>query len=118
MNTLVLLAFAAAQAVSGAPLSSRAPTGTLCLDLVGENHGPVCHSFSASRIDPAPDICECLNGQLQVAAPYCAPDEVPQVPTHEFKLARHAAALRAGTLVGQSYSGRSYCIAQPFSRAP
>ena len=122
MNTAVLAAaisiLAAAQGADVGLSAAHAPTGTLCLDALGENRGPVCRVFSASRIDARPDICQCLSDTLQVDTPYCAAGETPQVPTHAFKLARRAAALKGGTLVGQSYNGRSYCIAPPFSRAP
>ena len=111
----VLAALAAVQLIAGgaAPSASRAGSGTLCLDPLGENRGAVCRSFGASRIDPRPDICQCLNGDLQVDAPYCGRGEAPQIPTHAFKLARREAALRDGTLVGKTYAGRSYCIAPP-----
>ena len=115
MTNLALVALAALQAVAGGASASaaHAPYGTLCLDLLGENHGPVCRSFSASRIDPRPDICQCLDANLQVDAPYCGRGETPQVPTRDFRLARREAALRDGTLVGKAYHGRSYCIAPP-----
>lgn len=115
MTNAVLAALAAAQAIAGgaSASTSHAPYGTLCLDLLGENRGPVCRAFSASRIDPRPDICQCLDGSLQVDAPYCGRGETPQVPTRDFETARRAAALRDGTLVGKAYRGRSYCIAPP-----
>lgn len=117
MNTAVLAAalsvLAAAQGADAGLSAAHAPNGTLCLDLLGENRGPMCRSFSASRIDARPDICQCLSDTLQVDAPYCAAGETPQIPTHAFKLARRAAALKGGTLVGQSFQGRSYCIARP-----
>ena len=118
MNTLVLAVALAVVELAGAQptgtmSASQVPTGTLCLDALGENHGQVCRSFNASRIDRSPDICQCLSDTLQVDAPYCAPGETPQIPTHAFKLARRAAAQRDATLVGQNYQGRSYCIAHP-----
>ena len=113
MTTAILAALAAAQALAAGASTSHALTGTLCLDPLGENHGLVCRSFSASRIDARPDICQCLNANLQVEAPYCARGETPQIPTRDFELARRATALRDGTLVGKAYHGRSYCIAQP-----
>ena len=117
MPNAVVAMLAAVQIAGGqaaaAPTGLHQPNATLCLDTLGENHPPVCRAFTASRIDPAPDICQCLQGGLQVEAPYCAPGEAPQALTHAFELARRAAALHDLTLVGKTYQGRSFCVAGP-----
>ena len=46
-------------------------------------------------------------------APYCAAGERPPNEDAAYDRARYAAATRAGTLVGQSYQGRGFCVARP-----
>ena len=111
-NPVFALALATAlqaSAVGGAP-RDRA---TLCLDPLGINRHQTCRSFSTSRLAREPDICVCDGPELQVEAPYCAPGERPVDEDAASDRARYAAATRAGTLVGRSYQGRSFCVARP-----
>ena len=108
-----LAALLAAQAVVGGVSTLHAQHATLCLDTLGVNHPPVCRAFTASRIDAAPDICQCLGGGIQVEAPYCAAGESPPADSHAYELARRAAALPSLSLIGKTYNGRSFCVAGP-----
>jgi len=110
----VLAGFAAVSAAAMAQPSSpqhQRPkeAATLCLDGLGINHPPVCHTQSASRFPTPPDICQCLGPWRQVDAPYCAKGEKPPADSAAFEHAR-AKAANDGSLFGDTYKGKRMCV--------
>lgn len=104
--------FAALLAASAGGGAGR-DRAVLCLDPLGINRHQVCRSYSASRLSSEPDICVCDGPELRVEAPYCAAGERPAPEDAAYDRARYALAAKAGTLVGGSYQGRSFCVARP-----
>ncbi len=113
MRALFLTAIVGFAAVSAAAMAAPPgprDTATLCLDGLGVNHAPVCHSMAASRLPSTPDICQCVGPWRQVDAPYCAKGEEPPADTADFDRARAAAADKHSTLVGATYKGKRMCV--------
>ena len=116
MRALFLTALAGFAAVTAVAVaqpagqSHRSQTpATLCLDGIGINHAPICHSQSASRFATPPDICTCEGPYRQVEAPYCAKGQTPPSDTAAFDHAR-AKAAEDGSLFGDSYQGKPMCV--------
>lgn len=107
--TLAATALLGTTAVAGQPAGDggRRMTQTICLDVGGEQRPAICRG-SGSRIDQTYDICTCEDAQ-RVEAPICASGEKPQSENRVFELARKDAA-RDGSLVGDSFEGRSMCV--------
>ncbi len=95
-------------AASAQPAADNNPA-TLCLDGIGVNHPPICHSQSASAFPQPPDICLCQGPYREVKAPWCAPGEKPPGDTADFDHAR-AKAAEHGDLFGATYNGRRMCV--------
>ena len=114
MRALLFTAIAGFAAVSAAAMAQ--PPGpkdkaTLCLDGLGINHAPVCHSQTASRLPTPPDICQCLGPWRQVDAPYCAKGEKPPADSAAFERARIAFAEKHGdSVIGATYEGKRMCV--------
>jgi hypothetical protein len=102
-----LLAAAGAYAVASAQPSPR-ESAVLCLDGIGVNHPPVCHTNGASRLSTEPDICSCHGPYQQVMTNWCAKGERPPADTAEFDRAR-LAAVKNGTLFNFVYEGKRAC---------
>lgn len=102
IGALGACAFAAAQP---GPNSSA----VLCLDGLGVNHPPVCHTQSASRLESTPDICSCNGPYQQVRTNWCAKGEHPPADTADYDRAR-VAAVHDGSLLGFTYQGKRDCV--------
>jgi hypothetical protein len=86
-------------------------TATLCLDTIGVNHPPVCHTLSASRINTQPDICQCLGPWRHVTASWCAPNEKAPAESHSYEVARlDHARKHKDSIVGATYDGKPMCV--------
>lgn len=112
MRVLFLTSVAAALAVASVAAADSNTTNnpaTLCLDGLGINHPPLCHSQEASRFPAAPDICICKGPYQTVKAPWCAPGEKPPADTADFDRAR-AAAAQKGDLMSFTYQGKRACV--------
>ena len=88
---------------------STTDSGTLCLDGLGINHAPICHSQTATRLDSTPDICICEGPYQTVRGPWCAPGEKSPNESADYEHAR-LAAVHHGSISGFSYQGRRACI--------
>ena len=103
--------------LAGPALADARPTGrptrgfaTVCLDTLGTPRPVQCRTGNASRIATDPDICFCGPALQEVDAPWCAPGETPAPDSLSANRARKAAADARGSLVGQSFGGRSFCV--------
>ena len=86
-------------------------TATLCLDGLGINHPPLCHSQQASRFPNPPDICQCLGPYRQVQAVWCARGQNPPPDTVEFNRALIEHAKRNHNDVSDfSFNGTPMCV--------
>ena len=102
-----LLLVGAAQAQ---PINENPPTKTIqCIDVGGQSIPPVC-KVPVSRLDPREDICTCPNGGLRVEVAVCAKGQVPPPEGKALNIAR-SAAVRDGTLLGDTVGGRPICVA-------
>ena len=118
MRVLLLTALAGIAAASAVSLAQSQPSSsahpsekaTLCLDGIGVNHAPTCHSQSASRFATPPDICMCDGPYRQVDAPYCAPGEKEPADSADYDRARAKAAEKGSSLFGATYKGQSMCV--------
>ena len=107
----VLLAFAAPAYADPVPTGPvELESGKVCLDTLGGRRPPDCRTTNASRIQTEPNICLCAAGLRPVAAPYCAPGEVPAPDSKEADRARLEASKASGTLVGATFQGRRFCV--------
>ncbi|HEY5410576.1 MAG TPA: hypothetical protein VIJ94_07605 [Caulobacteraceae bacterium] len=84
-------------------------SAVLCLDGLGVSHPATCHSSTASRISPEPDICTCNGPYQEVKTSWCARNEQPPNDSADFDRAR-VAAVHNGSLVGFTYQGRRACV--------
>jgi hypothetical protein len=84
----------------------------VCLDPAGSMRGPICKRGSVWSQD---DICRCPDNTEEVTAPYCDKGEVPAGQSRMEDQAR-AEASRDGTLVGDRFHGRRFCV--PPTRVP
>ena len=103
----IVAGLAVATAAAAQPADSPA---TLCLDGLGVNHAPICHTQTASRIDTKPDICLCRGPYRRVDAPWCAPGESPPPESADYEHARAAAAEKDNSLFGDTYHGQRMCV--------
>jgi hypothetical protein len=84
---------------------------TLCLDGLGINHPPLCHTQQASRFPSPPDICQCLGPYRQVTALWCAAGQRPPPDTIEFNRALIDHAKRNHNDVSDfSFNGTPMCV--------
>ncbi len=112
MRALFLTSLIAAVGVCGAALAQPANTGesaVLCLDGLGVNHPPVCHTNGASRISTEPDMCTCHGPYQQVRTNWCAKGESPPADSADFDRAR-VAAVKDGALYNFMYQGKRACV--------
>ena len=103
--TSLIVAMGACAAAAAQPRDSA----VLCLDGLGVNHPPVCHSSTSSRLSPEPDICTCNGPYQQVQTNWCAKGEQPPADTADFDRAR-VAAVRNGSLYNFIYQGKRACV--------
>ncbi len=89
--------------------AAQPDSAILCLDGLGVSHTATCHSATASRLSPAPDICTCNGPYQEVKASWCARNEQPPADSADFDRAR-LAAVHNGSLVGFSYQGKRACV--------
>ena len=115
MRLLLLTALAGIAAASAVSLAQSQPVNprdkaTLCLDGIGVNHAPICHSQTASRFASPPDICSCDGPYRQVDAPYCKAGEKEPADSADYDRARAKAAEHGSSLFGATYKGQSMCV--------
>jgi hypothetical protein len=110
MKASIVLA-AAAAFVSGAALAQPPgpPTTTICLDVAGQKQPVTCRSQSASRINRAEDICQCLKEGQPVTVAICPAGVTPPPESAAYARERYA-AVRHGSLVGATWRGRPICV--------
>jgi hypothetical protein len=119
VGVLAAGAAASAQPESAQPWARSGvnDSAILCLDGLGINHIPVCHSIQASRFPTAPDICQCHGPYRQVRSVWCAPGQRPPPDTIEFNRALIDFAKRNHNDVRDfRFNGTPMCV--PLSPAP
>jgi len=99
----------ACAAAAAQPAQGPGDSAVLCLDGLGVNHPPVCHSSTASRLSPEPDICSCHGPYQQVRTNWCARGETPPPDSADFDRAR-VAAVKDGSLYNFMYQGKRACV--------
>jgi hypothetical protein len=106
-----VLAAGAAAVAQPAGQSGFHNPATLCLDGLGVNHPPLCHSQQASAFPQPPDICQCLGPYRQVNAAWCAPGQKPPADTIDFDRALIAYAQSHNNDVSDfSFDGKPMCV--------
>jgi hypothetical protein len=109
MTTLIAAAGACAVAAAQPRVQAPSDSAVLCLDGLGVNHPPICHSSTASRLSPEPDICSCRGPYQQVKTNWCASGETPPADTADFDRAR-LAAVKNGALYNFMWQGKRACV--------
>lgn len=110
VQALTVLVALAAGAAAAQPIGENPPTRTIqCIDVGGRSIPPVCRA-PASRLDTREDICTCPDGGQRIEVSICAKGQKPPPESRALNVAR-SAAVRDGTLVGDTIDGRPICVA-------
>jgi hypothetical protein len=110
MRSLAILGAAAALLSGPAVAYPGRTTTSLCLDPGGHPLPVTCHIGQASRVEHQEDICQCLNGGMQVTVPLCPRGVTPPPESAAYERARYG-LVQHGSLVGATWQGRPVCVA-------
>ena len=105
---IAVLALAASPAAAE-PIGENPPTRTIqCIEVSGDTIPALCH-VPASRLDKRENICTCPAGGQRVEVPICGKGEAAPAESRALNVARRA-AVRDGTLMGDTFQGRRICV--------
>ena len=92
------------------PISEKPPTRTIqCIEVNGRAIPPICR-VPASRLDGREDICTCPVGGQRIDVAVCGKGQV-EPPEGKALLRARRAAMRDGSLIGDTVEGRPICVA-------